>query len=137
MGKGGYSGGSSTIWLSEDGTSWQSADAAARQKGNTGKHKAPTSSVKTDNLRAEREARDRRSLLLKFIAQCVTAHMADKLTASAPTSPKPFQRSIELAGGNIKWLEANRDYQVSFHEIYCRFRNEKIPFEKVWGPARR
>jgi hypothetical protein len=139
MGKGGYSGGSSTIRLVQEGTSWGSSDAAESQRGNGGKRrtgKPPAKKPKID-LGAEREARHRIGLIRAFISQCVTAHAADKLTASAPVAPKILRGSIGHAGGNIKWLEGNRDFQILFHEIYCQHRNEKIPFEKVWGPSRR
>ena len=51
-----------------------------------------------------------------FISECVTAYAANKLTASEPTAPRSLRKRVASAGGNIKWLEVNRERQALFHE---------------------
>jgi Region found in RelA / SpoT proteins len=75
-----------------------------------------------------------------FISKCASAYAAETLTPSHPTAHKPLFTRIKNAGGNIKWLEGNRDYQHLFHRTYCLLRNKEIPFDKVTAspvPARR
>lgn len=138
MGKGGYTGGSTTIWIGDNGTSWQSSDEAESKRGHKDKARIDNrrSTKKEIYLEAQRESQRDSGLLRSFISQCVTAHVAGKLTASFPIAPKSLRKSIVNAGGAIKWLEGNRKCQIIYHEIYCCMRNEKIPFEKVWGPRR-
>jgi len=139
MGKGTYSGGGTTIRLGEDGTNWDSSDAAENRKRYTrtsrDDYKRPTKNE--IDVELERESQVERKALRSFISQCVTEHAAGKLTALDPRPPKILRKRVGNAGGNIKWLEGNRTYQVLFHESYCRLRNENIPFEKVWGPRGR
>jgi hypothetical protein len=140
MGKDAYSGGSTVIRLGEDGTLWDSSDAAEtkkRKKRNarmrTDYERAPTN--KEIELERQREDLEERKLLRSFISQCVTAYAANKLTASEPNAPRSLRKRVANAGGNIKWLGGNRQYQVLFHEIYCgRLGNKDIPFSQVWGP---
>lgn len=136
MAKGTYSGGGTSIRLGADGTSWRSRDEA-ENKGRRSHvvrddNKRPT--TKEIELETDRESQAERKILRSFISQCATAYSANKLTASEPIAPKSLRVRVKNAGGNIKWLEGNRTYQIQFHEFYRRLHEEKIPFELVWGP---
>jgi hypothetical protein len=142
MGRGSYSGGSTVIRPGEDGTSWGSSDAAETKKRKKRDARArrdderpPTS--KEIELERRREEGEERKLLRSFISACVTAYAANKLTASEPMPPRNLRKRVANAGGNIKWLEGNRQYQVLFYEVYCHLCGRDIPFEKVWGPRSR
>ena len=74
-----------------------------------------------------------RKLLRSFISQCAAAHISARLTATNPSPPKCLRKRINRAGGNIKWMEGNRNYQLLFHAAFCKLRNESIPFDKIWG----
>jgi hypothetical protein len=137
MGKGSYSGGGTSIRLGDDGTFWGSFDQAEKQKSRPRakrrvEHRTPTS--KQIAIQAERDSHAERKILRNFISQCAAAHLKDSLTPEAPLAPASLRKRVKRAGGNVRWLEANRQYQIVFHEAFCRLLNRRVPFEEVWGP---
>jgi hypothetical protein len=137
MGKGTYHGGTTKIGLGAEGTYWGSSDEAQQQKvrsrpRRTARERPPTAS---ELVQAQQQDEvEEQKLLRSFISMCVAAYAAGKLTASEPAAPKRLHKRVLGAGGNVKWLEANRRYQEIFHRAYCSRLNKEIPFEKVWGP---
>jgi len=141
MGKGTYSGGGTIIRIGDEGTNWDSPDAAENKPPRTrisqDDNKRPTAKeIELEEKRESQagESQAERKFLRNFISQCASAHATDKLTASNPIASKQLRKRVKNAGGNIKWLESNSTYQILFHEAFCRLRNENVPFEKVWGP---
>jgi hypothetical protein len=134
-----YPGGSTLIRLDEDGTRWGSSDAAEGKKRTKQPareyERSPTK--KEIELEEQREDREERKILRGFISQCAAAYAAKKLTASEPRAPRRLRKRAATAGGNIRWLENNRQYQILFHQAYCHLRNEKIRFEQIWEPRPR
>jgi hypothetical protein len=128
MGRGTYSGGSSTIRVREDGTTWGSSDSAENKKQRVpiwrSHGRRPTE--KEIELEQQREDSQERKILRSFISECVTAYAAKLLTATHPIAPRSLQKRIKNAGGNIRWLEANSRHQALFHGIYCRILKKSI-----------
>jgi hypothetical protein len=133
-----YFGGSSRVSAREHGTAWGSSDPAEERASSAQvkreRDRRPTGKEISEQeaLELAREQRDIRS----FISECVRLYSVHKLTANTPVAPKVIRKRVSNAGGNVRWLEANGDYQRLFHAAFCRLRNDRtIPFESVWGRA--
>lgn len=137
MGRGSYSGGGTVIHVGDDGTHWDGSHDPAHNKRNRARKRRnndnQTPTAREIEIQAQQDAATERKLLRSFISQCAAAHLGAKLTATNPSPPKRLRKRINNAGGNIKWMEGNRNYQVLFHEAFCKLCNENVSFDKVWG----
>lgn len=138
MGRGTYSGGGTVVRIGESGTHWDKIDAAENKKsqkkgGSKRKADSRNATQKEIERETERETAEEQRLIRSFISMCVSAYSSNKLTATAPRPPRILHKRIANAGGNIKWLENNKNHQIYFHKAYCRLRQEDVPFERVWS----
>jgi hypothetical protein len=135
MGRGTYNGGGTIVRTSYDGTLWSSSDIAESKRKNEARKRDRQRypSKREIELETQRDDNEQRKIIRSFISQCVTAYAANQLTESKPLPPRSLGRQVINIGGNIKWLQANRRYQVLFHEAYCRLIKQDIPFARVWA----
>jgi hypothetical protein len=142
MGRGTYNGGHTIISIGGDGTRWEgSGDPANPSRATDRRAKKRFNGDRNDESAAQyaeaAETARERKLLRNFISQCASAWLKGSLGPSIPTPPSSLRKKVRAAGGNIRWMEADRRLQVLFHQACCSLGNNKIPFEKVWGPRRR
>jgi hypothetical protein len=135
VGRGTYLGGGTKIMMGRNGTTWGSIDSAEdrskEKKSRPSRDRLPTK--KEIELEEQRELAQESRILRDFISRCASAYATNKLTARYPHPPKIFAKRLASAGGNINWLERNRERQIIFHQAYCKLRRDQtIPFEAVW-----
>jgi hypothetical protein len=142
-----YLGGGTIVRLSNDGTSWETPDAAERQRaGGKRRPAAPTDRRPTTReIEAEErreafqvaiERKDQQKQIRSFVSQCALAYSRNRLTRTFPCAPDPLRKLIQTAGGNVSWLEADPSLRTVFYDAYCKFVGRRLAFEKVWGPPR-
>ena len=117
MGRGNSgTGWSMSIWPRR--TSTEGSDSELDRQRARLQHKKPTKGE--IEASEQRKQRGEQKLLRSFISQCAASYAARKLTATNPAPPPILRRPVLKAGGNIGWLETNRQYQVFFHTSLCR-----------------
>ena len=116
MGNGGYTGGSSKVFLGSEGTKWGSGDPKPDQPGGAEVRKRwdRESTLDADGRGA---AKAYRKLVSRFLAECAGAFIADKMTPAFPKPPRELAKEVANWGGNADWISKHEERTVQFAEF--------------------
>jgi len=112
MGKGGYIGGSTKVFVGSDGTSWESGEPKSEIPAAPAKKRWDRESTTDPESRAF--AKSYRKLVSRFLAECATAFRADKMTPSFPRPPKELSKEVANWGGNVGWVSKHEQRKFQF-----------------------
>jgi hypothetical protein len=115
MGKGGYTGGSTKVFVGSDGTSWDSGDPKQDVAGAAVRKRWDRKSTLDAEGRAAAKAY--RKLVSRFLAECAAAFCADKLTPLFPRPPKHLAKEVTNWGGNANWISKHEERTIQFAEF--------------------
>jgi hypothetical protein len=115
MGNGGYTGGSSKVFLGSEGTTWDSGDPKSEPPvGAVRKRWDRESTLDADGRGA---AKAYRKLSSKFLAECAAAFSADRMTAAFPKPPRELAKEVANWGGNAEWISRHQERTFQFAEF--------------------
>lgn len=115
MGKGVYSGGSTKIALSADGTVWPtSADDPGVAASDL--RRAPAQRRWSGKLPDDPPSRMAPRSELNHLVLCARAFLKDQLSQRIPQPPAGLADFVASYGGNICWLEASPQHKQRFVE---------------------
>jgi hypothetical protein len=130
MAKGGYTGGSSKVFLSSDGTTWDSGDPKPAQPGEPGRKRWDGDSTIDVDVRA---AKAYRKVVSRFLAECAAAFSANKLTPAFPKAPRELAKEIANWGGNADWISKHAQRTNQFAEFVKN--NGWTPLRRIRHPG--
>jgi hypothetical protein len=116
MGNGGYSGGSSKIFLSSEGTTWDSGEPTSEERGASAVRKR-WDQDSTLNSEGRVAAKAYRKSVSRFLADCASAFAADRMTAVFPKPPKELTNEVAIWGGNADWISKHPERTRQFAEF--------------------
>lgn len=134
MGKGGYLGGHTKVFIGKNGTVWEpvvdgAGGAAEMLYGRWGRE-----SIELADDPEAQARRRRRKELLNFIDNCARSCIFQTLGSDVPECPRWLRRGIKSVGGNRKWLASDVRITRAFTDaIYreMRFRQADFGSEKL------
>jgi hypothetical protein len=106
MGKGGYNGGGSKIFIGENGTAWETKWDSDQTIDEFLDRWDKRDDLKFDSAIQVRKRQ--RKQLAYFLLACARAYVADTLSQTFPPPPNFLSKQIRKAGGNAKWLASDR-----------------------------
>jgi phage tail tape-measure protein len=112
MGKGGYIGGSTKVYVGSDGTSWDSGDPKAETPDGPARKRWDQESTLDAEGRAAAKAY--RKLVSRFLAECAAAFCTDKLTPMFPKPPRQLAQEVANWGGNVNWISKHEQRKYQF-----------------------
>lgn len=115
MGKGGYIGGSTKVFLGSDGTSWESGEPKPAEPGVAVRKRWDRDSTLDADGRLASKAY--RKLVSRFLAECAGAFCADKLTPLFPRPPRELATEVANWGGNANWISNHEQRKYQFAEF--------------------
>jgi hypothetical protein len=115
MGNGGYTGGSSKVFLGSDGTSWDSGDPKPNELGTAVRKRWDRESTLDSDGRVAAKAH--RKLVSRFLGECAAAFSADRMTAAFPKPPTELAKEVANWGGNADWISKHEERTIQFAEF--------------------
>jgi hypothetical protein len=115
MGNGGYTGGSSKVFLGSDGTTWDSGDPKPAEPGVAVRKRWDRDSTLDADGRLAAKAY--RKLVSRFLAECAGAFCVDKLTPLFPRPPGELATEVANWGGNADWISKHEERTFQFAEF--------------------
>ena len=92
MGKGGYTGGSSKVFLGSDGTTWDAGYPKPNEPGAAVRKRWDRESTLDADGRGAAKAY--RKLVSQFLAECAAAFSGDRMTKTFPKPPRELAKEV-------------------------------------------
>jgi hypothetical protein len=115
MGNGGYTGGSSKVFLGSDGTTWDSGDPKPAEPNEAGGKRWDRESTLDADGRGPAKAY--RKLVSRFLAECAASFGTDRMTAVFPKPPRELAKEVANWGGNAEWISKHEERTLQFAEF--------------------